>query len=619
MVLSLPFPLKGEYLIKIPYPLEKQQEIEKMNLNLRYVGKDFCLFSASAELMVKIPDTYTILGSYSEEEEIFFVWVKKPEDLGVIRKYGQVLYFFNQTAIIKGKIEEIIKLSEQGFKLKLLPERIPWSEQVKYFTPAIRFKSSAEETADTQIIKEILQNFTTTQYVEYIQYLQGLETRYSFSPKIQETKDYLVNKFQEFGLSVSTFPFALKYNNQDYTLYNVIATLSGETTPKKEYILCAHYDSTVDNPYDPMVSAPGADDNASGISALLLAAKYLSQKKFNSTIKFVCFAGEEQGMKGSQSYAKEMYNQGVQILGTINLDMIAWWKPGIKYDLNIITNTKSQWLSDYLTQISTKYVSMPLDRMTNDNAWWGDHSSFWDYGYTAVMTFEAYPPWSGSDFNLYYHTPEDTLDKLDLDFALKNTKTCIATVCELADPYNLPTKITLLEPDGKNDTVKWGEKYNILWSGTTNQISLSYAPGIDGEKNPIVTCDGSLEKYEWDTSSTPQGEYYIYAKDEVNGDSDWSSGPLTVLAGELRVYVYPNPYYPFKDNQLIFVGLPDYAQLRIYSLTGELLFEREIYSQFRWSWEGKNENNEKVASGIYIYTVTDGNNQQTKGKIAILK
>lgn len=236
--------------------------------------------------------------------------------------------------------------------------------------------------------------------------------------------------------------------------------------PEKIYLLCAHYDSMSNDPYN---DAPGADDNASGVAALL-AAEYLSKKEFNATIKFVCFAAEEQGLIGSQKYAQEMFNEDAQILAVINLDMIAWWKMGIKYDLNIITNTNSQWLSNYLTQINTKYVGMPLDRTTNDNAWWGDHSSFWDYGYSAIDVFEAYN-WYSPDFNPYYHTAQETLDKLDLDFALKNTKTCIATVCELADP-NLPTKITFLEPDGRNDTINRGDLYQILWTTTTEQVSL---------------------------------------------------------------------------------------------------------------------------------------------------
>lgn len=382
---------------------------------------------------------------------------------------------------------------------------------------------------------------------------------------------------------------------------------------KKSNILCAHYDSFSNDPYN---NAPGADDNASGVAALLLAAKYLTQKEFNATIKFVCFAGEEQWMKGSQAYVKEMYDQGAQIMAAINLDMIAWCGENVPDDLEITCNTGSHWLAEYLQWVNEKYKLATVEVIINDSAWWGDHSSFWDYRYPAIDVFESDKPWSGSEFNPNYHTTQDTLDELDLNFALKNTKVCVATICELADPYNLPTRITLIEPDGRDDTINRGEIYQIFWRGTTEQISLFYALEIGGEKKPITTVDDSVERYSWDTSLIPVGQYYIYA--ETKSDSDWSSGLLTILSAE-RIHLYPNPFNSSKDYQITFVGLSAYTQLKIYNLVGELVYEKEIRNQYRWPWQVQNTAGKKLASGIYVYIISDNNGKCSQGKIAIIK
>ena len=69
---------------------------------------------------------------------------------------------------------------------------------------------------------------------------------------------------------------------------------------------------------------PGADDNASGSVATLLAADILSQYQWGCTLRFAFWTGEEQGLLGSYAYAQQAYQSGENILGYLNLDMIAW-------------------------------------------------------------------------------------------------------------------------------------------------------------------------------------------------------------------------------------------------------------------------------------------------------
>jgi photosystem II stability/assembly factor-like uncharacterized protein len=104
-------------------------------------------------------------------------------------------------------------------------------------------------------------------------------------------------------------------------LRNVVATIDGLCYPGRQFLMTAHYDATSEDPYN---WTPGADDNASGVIALLTAASILKDYSFSHTVKFVAFSGEEQGLLGSAAYAEEAYDRGDTLLGVLNFDMIAY-------------------------------------------------------------------------------------------------------------------------------------------------------------------------------------------------------------------------------------------------------------------------------------------------------
>ena len=145
-----------------------------------------------------------------------------------------------------------------------------------------------------------------------------INTRYSYSgTPIQKATQFVYEHFENLGLEV-------EYHNYNWLgnyWRNVVATMPGLTDPDDIYVVCAHVDDTSNNPYN---YAPGADDNASGTTAVMIAADVLSQYDFGSTIRFVAFTGEEQGLIGSHYYAQDAYNEGDNILGVLNLDMIAY-------------------------------------------------------------------------------------------------------------------------------------------------------------------------------------------------------------------------------------------------------------------------------------------------------
>ncbi len=93
---------------------------------------------------------------------------------------------------------------------------------------------------------------------------------------------------------------------------NVIATKPGVNAPNRFVILDGHYDSIVFDGTDPMVFAPGVDDNGTGIAGVLEMARILNNLETNVTFVFIAFDAEEWGLYGSEHYAANARLRGDQ-------------------------------------------------------------------------------------------------------------------------------------------------------------------------------------------------------------------------------------------------------------------------------------------------------------------
>ncbi len=107
-------------------------------------------------------------------------------------------------------------------------------------------------------------------------------------------------------------------------ILNVLATLPGSQPESRErvYVVSGHYDSICSNPSDYEHDAPGANDDASGVAAVLEMARVMSKYEFDATIVFMAVAGEEQGLMGSSYQARKSREQGDNIEGMFTNDII---------------------------------------------------------------------------------------------------------------------------------------------------------------------------------------------------------------------------------------------------------------------------------------------------------
>ena len=247
-------------------------------------------------------------------------------------------------------------------------------------------------------------------------------TRHALSGEpVQKAAQYLYQFYEDLGLGVEYQSFSF----QGQSLANIIAQKDGSIFPEHIYLITSHYD---DVPVTP--PAPGADDNASGTTAVMMAAKILQQYEFGCTLRFVNFGAEEYGMIGSKDYARQAYCSGEDIRGVINLDMIAWNTPESTPGMDLHALSSIPGSSDLAAAFQEVVSNYNLDlspKLADPITTRSDHSSFWKYDYPAILVTEG-----SEDFNPNYHSADDDLDSIgDFNYYTDMVKASLGTLAQL--------------------------------------------------------------------------------------------------------------------------------------------------------------------------------------------
>ncbi len=290
------------------------------------------------------------------------------------------------------------------------------------------------------IIDSIIAKITPAEVAQLIRELSGevpvtiagqldtILTRYTLAPKNSSAIRYCHEKLLTYsGLdSVKFHSFTWPPSRTDS---NVIATKLGRVYPNRYWIIGGHIDCTSEPTYR-MTYAPGADDNATGTVAMMLAAKYLALIPFKYTIRFLAWNAEEFGLYGSAAHAQEALIRNDSIMGVLNGDMIASEATNLD-SVRIYTGTRagSVAIGDTFFNVNADYgIGLGIRRSTSMIAN-SDHYSYYSRGYNAVCVIE-------NDFCPYYHTIQDriTAPSFDTIFYAKVVKAMVATLATLAEP-----------------------------------------------------------------------------------------------------------------------------------------------------------------------------------------
>lgn len=411
-----------------------------------------------------------------EDKKYYLVHCPAASDFAILGAYGNVRIIEENLALFWSDQIEAREILPSPFELALLPDEPLHSYQERTLTslevsqPEIELPSKFRVNT---VIQEIIDQVSKANLTGYVQSLQDFQTRYASTSQCESAADFIYNFFIQLGLDAEYDSFSFP---PGYSSKNIIATLEGQVDPTQVVIICAHYDSYSRQPY---ALAPGADDNASGCAAVMEASRILAAYPLDFTVKFICFSAEEWGLYGSRDYAQDAMQRGEDIIAVLNLDMIAYTDI-LPEDLDIVSNSESKWLADRFSSVSNMYTLLNIAQTVNPSFVWSDHSPFWDNGYSAILGIEDM-----IIMNPYYHTVNDTIDTLNLDFMIDAVKTCLATAADLAQPLSSPRSPTGLSAHSqvisslfssiKSVYLSWDENpgqvigYNIYRTETSRQ------------------------------------------------------------------------------------------------------------------------------------------------------
>lgn len=276
-------------------------------------------------------------------------------------------------------------------------------------------------------MEEILSQVSLSRVADDIQKLQGIRHHQTGQDLLQQTRDYIVDQFEQCGLIVNQHSF-----NWGSTVgENILGQLSGQDEDDGRYLVVGHYDTTN--------STPGADDNLSGTVGMLEVMRVLSQYRFNKSLSFIGFDLEEHGLIGSKRYVAELA-RFLDIAGVINFEMIGYPCrteecadfPQADTSIYNIAVPASGELQASFSQSAANHV--PRLKVTNvvadgdPNFRRSDHAPFWDAGIPALFLTD------GANFrNPHYHQSSDVFGTLDINFTTDIIRATIATLAELAE------------------------------------------------------------------------------------------------------------------------------------------------------------------------------------------
>jgi Zn-dependent M28 family amino/carboxypeptidase len=283
--------------------------------------------------------------------------------------------------------------------------------------PGQKFKETPPPlTAAEQEIKGKLER-----YVNYLAGTLGERNLHRQYANLIEAAAYIRGRFESYGYPVKSQPLTIT----DRTTENLEATHPGQDTPEKIVLIGAHYDS--------VAGSPGANDNATGVAALLVLAEVVQALPTEKTVRLVAFTNEEPPYfqtpyMGSVHYAKAARQAGDRIVAMLSLETMGYYsdEPGSQgypppLDLfypdtgnfiGFIGNLRSRSLVTKSIKLFRRNAPFPSEGAALPGhlpgVGWSDHWSFWRQGYPGIMLTDTAP------FRYpYYHTLEDTPDKID--------------------------------------------------------------------------------------------------------------------------------------------------------------------------------------------------------------
>ncbi|RCG27293.1 M20/M25/M40 family metallo-hydrolase [Sphaerisporangium album] len=319
------------------------------------------------------------------------------------------------------------------------------------------------------------------------------------------------------------------------TITNVIATLSGDASPERVYVVSGHIDSRVTDVMNFTADAPGADDDASGVAVVMELARVFATRRTEGTLVFAVVAGEEQGLYGSAYMAAQMKAAGTDVQGMFSNDIVgasSGWD-GTRPDPRTVrlfvegvptTETPAEASARQSVGGENDGPSRQLGRFVQEVAQndstgmdvrviWrrdrylrgSDHISFLRQGYPAARFTEPRENFAHEHQDVRVQDGVqygDLVEFVDFDYIARVAKVNAATLWTLAQAPGTPKNLKIISAALTNDTtLRWDRGtepdlagYEVVWRETT---AASWTHVIDVGDVTTVTIDMSKDNVQF--------------------------------------------------------------------------------------------------------------------------
>ncbi|WP_276485047.1 M20/M25/M40 family metallo-hydrolase [Paraflavitalea pollutisoli] len=343
------------------------------------------------------------------------------------------------------------------------------------------------------VIEKMVAGVSADSLKSYITHLVAFGTRNTLStqadPKrgIGAARQWVLGKFNQFAqqsggrltalIDTTTLPPDGRRVDAPLLLGNVVATLKGtDPTDNRLFIISGHLDNMRTSVMDRIGDAPGANDDGSGVAAVLECARIMSRQSFPATVIFIAVSGEEQGLLGAKFMADKLKKDNKYIEAVLNNDIMG---SNNSSETNIINNTKirvfseglpayeldkaaanirnlglendgkARQLARYVKETSERYVDnleVVLIYRNDRFLRGGDHTPYVQNGYAAVRITEM-------NENFYHQHQDvrvengiqygDLPEFMDFEYLRKNTAMNLSSLANLAKSPGMPQEVKI--------------------------------------------------------------------------------------------------------------------------------------------------------------------------------
>jgi len=310
---------------------------------------------------------------------------------------------------------------------------------------------------------------------------------------------------------------------------DVVAVQRGTTDPQRVVVMTAHIDSRVTDVLDAVHDAPGADDDGSGVAAVLEAARVLSSRKHAATIVYGVLSGEEQGLFGGKVLADYAKSRGWRVEADLNNDIVgsSRGEDGVSDNTHVRifsegtrsletpeearrrrynggeVDSPSRNVARYLAELAERALTnfhVELVYRTDRYGRGGDQVPFLEAGHPAVRVTEAHEDYRHQHQDLRTEhgvAYGDTLDHVDFDYLAQVTRLNALGLASLANAPAPPEGVAIAGAVKPDTTVSWAPQagvagWRVWWRETTAPAWQKSRYVGAGSDNPKLVLEGTV-------------------------------------------------------------------------------------------------------------------------------